>query len=248
MSSIPLISKIQDPKSFPISNLVPNHVGLIMDGNRRWAKDHGKTANQGHDKGSDVFDIIASELFDKKVKYVSAYLFSRENWKRKASEVDFLMRLIVKILESRLENYNDKGIKIRVIGTREGLKNFVIKAINKAEERTKNNTRGTLLLCINYSGKQEIADACKKIIDSGTKSENVTEELITENIYAADSEIPDIDIVVRSSGEQRLSGFMLWRASYAEMMFVDKHWPDFNIEDVDNIIKEYSKRQRRFGC
>jgi undecaprenyl diphosphate synthase len=226
--------------------VTPNHVGLIMDGNRRWAKANGKTANQGHNKGADVFDVVATGLFDKGVNYVSAYLFSKENWKRKADEVDFLMRLIVKVVESHLVEYNKKGIKVKILGSKEGLKNFVVKSLNKAEEKTKNNTNGMLLLCINYTGRQEIADAVSSIMQSGLKPEEITEEVVTQHIYTP--EAPDIDIVVRSSGEQRLSGFMLWRSSYAEMMFVDKHWPDFNLGDVDIIIDEYSNRQRRFGC
>lgn len=227
-------------------NVIPNHVGLIMDGNRRWAKANGKTANQGHDKGADVFDVVASGLFDKGVNYVSAYLFSKENWKRKAEEVDFLMRLIVKVVESHLVEYNKKGIKVKILGSKDGLKNFVVKSLNKAEEKTKNNDKGMLLLCINYTGRQEIADAVSSIMQSGLKPDEITEEVVAEHIYTP--EAPDLDIVVRSSGEKRLSGFMLWRSSYAEMMFVNKHWPDFNIDDVDKIIDEYSVRQRRFGC
>jgi undecaprenyl diphosphate synthase len=177
---------------------------------------------------------------------VSAFIFSKENWKRKTSEVDFLMRLIIKILKNHLEKYNDRGIRVKVIGSREGLKDFVVKAIETAEERTKNNLRGTLVMCINYTGRQEIADACAKIVEQNTRPEDITEELVAQNMY--EPEIDDVDIIVRTSGEQRLSGFMLWRASYSELMFVDKYWPDFDTKDVDEIINEYSKRQRRFGC
>jgi undecaprenyl diphosphate synthase len=226
--------------------VIPNHVGLIMDGNRRWAKANGKTANQGHDRGADVFDVVATGLFDKGVNYVSAYLFSKENWKRKADEVDFLMRLIVKVVESHLVEYDKKGIKVKILGSKNGLKKYVLNALNKAEEKTKDNKNGMLLLCINYTGRQEIADACASIIESGIDPKDITEEVVASHIYTP--EAPEIDIVVRSSGEQRLSGFMLWRSSYAEMMFVEKHWPDFNLDDVDNIINEYSIRQRRFGC
>lgn len=227
-------------------NILPNHVGLIMDGNRRWAKENGKTVNAGHNKGADVFDEISVDLFDKGVKTVSAFIFSKENWKRKTSEVDFLMRLIIKILKNHLEKYNDRGIRVKVIGSRDGLKDFVVKAIETAEERTKDNIRGTLVMCINYTGRQEIADACAKIAEQNIKQEYITEELISKYIYEPDVE--DIDIIVRTSGEQRISGFMLWRAAYAELMFVDKYWPDFNETDVDLILEEYKNRQRRFGC
>ena len=227
-------------------NILPNHVGLIMDGNRRWAKENGKTVNAGHNKGADVFDEISVDLFDKGVKTVSAFIFSKENWKRKTSEVDFLMRLIIKILKNHLEKYNDRGIRVKVIGSRDGLKDFVVKAIETAEERTKDNIRGTLVMCINYTGRQEIADACAKIAEQNIKQEDITEELISKYIYEPDVE--DIDIIVRTSGEQRISGFMLWRAAYAELMFVDKYWPDFNETDVDIILEEYNNRQRRFGC
>ncbi len=225
---------------------LPNHIGIILDGNRRWAKAAGHKTLDGHKKGAAVFKDISISLFDKGIKYVSAFIFSTENWQRKAEEVDYLMRLVIKAVEMHLDEYNQKNIRIRILGSRENLKPVVVKAIEKTEEKTKNNDGGTLALCFNYGGRQEIVDACKEIVKSGIIPQEITEESICNHLYASD--IPDVDLLIRTSGEQRTSGFMLWRASYAELLFIKKLWPDVTETDFSLALDEYANRQRRFGC
>ena len=221
------------------------HVGIILDGNRRWAKAQGIPYLEGHRKGAEVFKEIALHTFDKGIKYLSAYIFSKENYTRPEEEVSYLMRLVVKAVEKYLDEFNKRGIKILIIGSRDRLNQTVKSAIEKTEEKTANNSKGVLTLCFNYGGRQEIVDATKKIVEAGVSPESITEELIEQNLYAA--EVPDIDLLVRTSGEERLSGFMLWRAAYAELKFVDKLWPDVTTNDFDSCFEEYKTRQRRFG-
>lgn len=225
--------------------LIPKHVGYIVDGNRRWAKQHGIPVYEGHLAGYNVIQDIAKASFDAGIEYVSAYIFSTENWKRSEQEVSKLMGLVLKLLTSDLHLFDENNIKLKVLGSKEHVSEKLLKAIDSAEERTAGNTRGTLALCFNYGGQIEIADAVKKIVQSGAKAEDITPELISENIYYP--EVPPVDIIVRSSGEQRISNFMLWRAAYSELFFLDKLWPDMTKDDVDAILEEYSRRGRRFG-
>ena len=225
--------------------VIPNHVGYIVDGNRRWAKQRGIPAYEGHLAGYNNLHEIAAETFELGVKYVSAYVFSTENWKRSQSEVGKLMDLVLKMLATDIPLLNKNNIKLLVVGSKENLKPKIIEAIEKAEAETANNTAGTLALCFNYGGQIEIVDAVKKIVQSGKKADDVSVELIESNLYKP--EIPPVDLIVRTSGEQRISNFMLWRAAYSEMMFIDKMWPDLTKHDVEEIIDEYSKRSRRFG-
>lgn len=223
----------------------PKHVGYIVDGNRRWAKKHGIPTYEGHLAGYNALKDVAVATFDEGVEYMSAYIFSTENWKRSADEVKKLMALTLKILKADLPEFQKRNIRLRVAGSREGVDAKIVKAIDKAEAETAHNTAGTLLLCFNYGGQLEIVDAVKKVVQSGVATEDITEELITQNLYAAD--IPMVDVVVRTSGEQRLSNFMLWRSAYSEFIFLKKNWPDMTKDDVASIMKEYAKRQRRFG-
>lgn len=225
--------------------IIPKHVGFIIDGNRRWAKSHGLPPYEGHLAGYEKIKDIVIESVNSGIKYVSAYIFSTENWKRSEDEVSKLMGLVLKLLTSDLPILNENNIKLLVLGSKDGLDEKIKKAIDKAEETTANNTAGTLALCFNYGGRLEIIDSVKKIIANGAKPEEVTEELIEQNLYAP--EVPAVDLIVRTSSEQRISNFMLWRAAYSEMMFIEKNWPDMQKEDVAKIIKEFSKRHRRFG-
>ena len=225
--------------------IIPRHIGIILDGNRRWAKKYGLPAYEGHLAGHDRVQEVALAAFNSGVEFVSMYAFSTENWKRSQEEVDKLMGLVLKSLTSDVPIMNKNNIKLRVIGSRENLSNRIIKAIDSAEASTQNNTGGTLVLCFNYGGQLEIVDAVKKIIQSGVGADKVDTDLISRNIYGP--EIPPIDIVVRTGGEHRISNFMLWRISYSELMFVDKFWPDMTKDDVKVIIDEYSKRSRRIG-
>ena len=224
---------------------LPRHVGFVIDGNRRWAKQHGLPAYEGHLAGYNSLKDVLLETLRCGVKYASAYVFSTENWKRSEEEVGHLMKLFVKMLEADVSVFLDNNIRLRVIGSRDDLSDALIKVIDNAEEKTRNLTGGELLLCLNYGGHLEIADAVKKIVQSGVTAEDVTPELIAQNLYAP--EVPPCDLIVRTSGEQRLSNFMLWRAAYSELMFIEKNWPDMTIKDVEFILEEYKKRNRRFG-
>lgn len=225
--------------------MIPKHVGYIVDGNRRWAKTHGLPTYEGHLAGYNAIQEVAQASFDAGVEYVSAYIFSTENWKRSEDEVGKLMGLVLKLLTSDLHIFADNNIRLRVLGSQDNVSDRVLKAISEAEERTKDNTGGTLAICFNYGGQLEIVEAVKKIVHEGVSEADVTAELIEKNLYAP--EVPPVDMLVRTSGEQRLSNFMLWRAAYSELMFLDKLWPDMTKDDVTAIIEEYSRRDRRIG-
>jgi undecaprenyl diphosphate synthase len=227
------------------NRLIPNHLGLIMDGNRRWAKANSLTSLQGHKKGYDNLKVIARHAFDSGVKYVSAYIFSLENWNRSKKEVNYLMRLAYLMLTKDVDELNEKKIRIVWLGSKDRVGEKLLNAIDAAEEKTKDNKKGTLCICFNYSGYQEIADAFHKIIDKKIPKDQINPELIEDNLYGKN--IPQVDFVIRTSGEQRISNFMLWRVSYAELLFVKKHWPAFTKKDLDDALLEYSRRERRFG-
>jgi undecaprenyl diphosphate synthase len=224
---------------------IPQHIGYIVDGNRRWAKTHGLPTYEGHLAGYNAIVEVVMATFDAGVKVVSAYTFSTENWKRSEQEVSKLMGLVLRLLTSDLHILQDNNIRLRVLGSKDRLSKNVLKAISEAEEKTKDNTRGTLAVCFNYGGQLEIADACKKIIQEGIAAEDVTPELLTKHMYAPD--LPPLDMIVRTSGENRTSNFMLWRSAYSEFFFLEKLWPDMTKDDVTAILEEYSRRGRRFG-
>lgn len=224
---------------------VPRHIGFIVDGNRRWAKQHGLPAYEGHMAGYNTLQDVLIETLEQGVQYVSAYVFSTENWKRSQDEVGRLMGLVLKIFTSDLHILQEKNVRLRVLGTQDGVGDKVLKAIAEAEAATSSNDGGTLALCFNYGGQMEIADAVKQIIEKGISASDVTPELISHHLYAPD--IPPCDIIVRTSGEQRLSNFMLWRAAYSELLFIEKNWPDMTKQDVTDIIEAYKLRGRRFG-
>lgn len=224
---------------------IPTHVGFIIDGNRRWARARGLKPYEGHYAGYDTVKTVLIETLQRGVQYASAYIFSTENWDRSETEVNKLMELILKVLTEDIHIFNEHNVRLRVIGTRERLSNKVIQAIDSAEAQTAHNNGGELLICLNYGGQLEIAEACKKIVQQGHSVSDITPALISQYIYAP--EVPPCDMIVRTSGEQRLSGFMLWRAAYSELVFTDKYWPDMTKEDVTVILNEYKKRNRRFG-
>jgi undecaprenyl diphosphate synthase len=236
----------QDRPDAPIDGSVtPRHVGYIVDGNRRWAKKHGLPAYEGHLAGYNALKDVALATLEAGSEYMSAYVFSTENWKRSADEIKHIMGLTLRVITSDVPMFNTYNVRLQIIGSREGVDPKITKAMDAAEEATKNNTGGTFALCFNYGGQLEIADAVKKIVQSGVSADEVTPDLIAQNLYVP--EVPPMDLLVRTSGEQRLSNFMLWRAAYSEMIFMDKMWPDMTKDDVTAIMKEYSRRQRRFG-
>lgn len=225
--------------------VTPLHVGYIVDGNRRWAKKHGLPTYEGHLAGYNALKEVALATLASGATYMSAYVFSTENWKRNADEVKKLMGLTLRVLTADIPEFNKHNIRLKVIGSRDGVDAKILAAIDNAEAETARNTGGTFALCFNYGGQREVVDAVKKIVQSGIAAEDVTEELIAQNLYAP--EIPPLDIVVRTSGEKRLSNFMLWRSAYSEILFIKKNWPDMTKNDVAAIMKEYAKRHRRFG-
>ncbi len=225
--------------------LSPKHVGYIVDGNRRWAKKHGLPAYEGHLAGYNALKDIVINTFDNGAEYVSAYVFSTENWKRSTGEVRKLMGLVIKALNADLPIFHTNEIRVKIIGSTDGVHEKILKAIEKAETDTAHYEGKTFLVCFNYGGQLEITDAVKKIVQSGVAADEIDEELIANNLYAP--EAPALDLVVRTGGDQRLSNFMLWRAAYSEFIFLDKAWPDMTNDDVTAIMEEYKKRQRRFG-
>src|SRR5690606_8076674 len=198
-------------------NTAPKHIGFIVDGNRRWAKQHGLPTYEGHLAGFNALKEIGLEALDMGVEYFSVYVFSTENWSRSKDEVSKLMGLFLKILRTELSIFHERNVKIRVLGSRDKLDQKIIKAIEVAEAQTADNTGGGLAVCLNYGGQKEIVDAVKKIVQSGAQAEDIDKGTIEENLYAP--EVPAVDIMVRTSGEQRLSNFMLWRIAYSEMLF-----------------------------
>ena len=223
----------------------PRHIGFIVDGNRRWAKEHGLPKYEGHLAGYNAIQDIAKATFDAGVRYMSAYVFSTENWKRSEDEVGKLMGLVLRLVKSDLHLFQENNIRLRIIGSRDNVSDKILAAIDEAESATEDNTAGTLILCFNYGGQLELADAVKEIMTSGVAAEDVTPELIEQHLYAPD--VPPCDLIVRTSGEQRLSNFMLWRSAYSELLFLEKNWPDMTKQDVTDILLEYKRRGRRFG-
>ncbi|MBE6156051.1 MAG: di-trans,poly-cis-decaprenylcistransferase [Firmicutes bacterium] len=228
---------------------IPNHVGFILDGNGRWAQAQGLTRSEGHQAGFESLRKLSKYIFDKGVKVLSVYAFSTENFKRSKQEVDFLMNLFVKKFQEYGKDLNKENVKVVFSGIRKApLPMEVIKIIGEVEALTINNTKGTLNICINYDGQWEIVDATKKIIadisEGKLKQEDINKELFNRYLY---QELPPIDLLIRTSGENRLSGFMLWQASYAEFYFPSIHFPAFTEKDFDEALAIYNNRDRRFG-
>lgn len=224
---------------------VPRHIGYIVDGNRRWAQARGLSSYQGHRAGYRTLKEVLLETVRSGVFYVSAYVFSTENWKRSEQEVGKLMGLLLRVLTQDVPIFLERNVRVRVLGSRDRLSPQIVKAIDAAEEATKNMTGGEVLFCLNYGGHLEIADAVKQIVAQGVPANDVTPEVVERNLYAPD--VPSCDLIVRTSGEQRLSNFMLWRSAYSELLFLDKQWPDMTKHDVSDILEEYARRKRRFG-
>lgn len=226
--------------------IVPRHIGFILDGNRRWAKARGLTSLEGHYQGYRNIKSILDTVFVRGVSYVSLYVFSTENWSRTRSEVKYLLDLVLKIVETDLEIFHKKNIKMVWLGSDAQVSQKLQKAIRRAEAYTQDNTGGVLGLCFNHGGQREIVEAVQRIVASGATADQVNEELIADNLDY--HEMPELDLVIRTSGEKRLSGFMLWRASYSEIIFRDEYWPDFSEQTLDECLLEYKGRKRRFGA
>lgn len=224
---------------------LPKHIGLIVDGNRRWAKKHGLPSYEGHLAGYNALKEVIFAAVEAGIETISIYAFSTENWKRGEGETGKLMKLALLAFRQDLNQFIDHGIRVKILGTDEGLDKKLIIAGKEAETKTEHLTKGTLGICFNYGGRQELVDATAKCISDGLRADEINEAAIEKRLYAA--ELPSVDIVVRTSGEKRISNFMLWRVAYSEFMFIDKFWPDMRSDDVQDIIQEYTKRQRRYG-
>ncbi len=221
---------------------IPCHVGIIMDGNGRWAKERGLNRSKGHEAGYKTLKTTAKYILDSGVKVLSVFAFSTENFNRPKEEVDFLMNLFIKGFKKDSAFFNKENIKVVFSGRKEPLKKDVIDTMEYLSESTKNNTKGILNICLNYGGRSEIVDAVNHIIKDNLKE--VDEEVINNYLY---NKLPDIDLLIRTSGEVRISNFMLWQLSYAELYFPKCYFPDFNQEEFDKALLEYTKRDRRFG-
>jgi undecaprenyl diphosphate synthase len=228
---------------------VPEHVAIVMDGNGRWANGKGLTRIEGHKAGeASLLDVVAGAI-QLGIKHLSVYAFSTENWKRSPDEVRFLMGFNRDVLHRRRDQLNDWGVRVRWAGRKPRLWASVINELQYAEKLTAGNSVLTLTMCVNYGGRQEITDAVRALAEDVAagrlKPSGISEKSIQKQLYAPD--LPDVDLFVRSSGEQRTSNFMLWQSAYAEMVFLDTLWPDFTREQLWEAVGLYASRNRRFG-
>ena len=229
---------------------MPKHIAIIMDGNRRWARAKGKPAGFGHKEGAKTLEKIVRYANKIGLEYITVYAFSTENWKRAEEEVKALMTLLQNYLDDYSKRADTENIKVKILGDISVLSEGMQKSIKRCMERTKDNTGVTFNIALNYGGRDEILKAVKKIAkevkDGNLEIENITEELISNNLYTKGQ--PDPDLLIRTSGELRLSNFLPWQLVYSEFLFIDKNWPDFEEEDLDKAIIEYQKRTRKFGA
>ncbi|GAA3209187.1 isoprenyl transferase [Oerskovia jenensis] len=231
------------------ARFVPNHVAIVMDGNGRWANERGLPRTEGHKAGeAALLDVVAGAV-EIGVKHVSAYAFSTENWKRSPEEVRFLMQFNRDVIRRRRDEMSSWGVRMRWAGRRPRLWGSVIKELEDAERLTKDNDTCTLTMCVNYGGRAEIADAAQAIareVAAGRLDpKKVTEKTVAK--YLDEPDLPDVDLFLRSSGEQRTSNFMIWQAAYAEMVFLPEHWPDVDRRSLWRAVEEYASRDRRYG-
>lgn len=226
--------------------LTPEHLAIIIDGNRRWAKKRGLPSFYGHKKGLDNVKKIANYCFKKGVKILTLYVFSTENWQRSKTEVAYLIRLLGSAFsQANIKELNEKEIKLNIIGQKERLSKQLQEKIDNSLKATESNKKGILNLAISYGGQAEIIQAIKNIIKKKLKESEITEKVIDENLWTAG--LPYPDLIIRTGGDWRLSNFLLWQSAYSELYFENKTWPDFNEKDIDKIFLDYSQRSRRFG-
>lgn len=232
------------------NNELPNHIGIIMDGNRRWAKSKMLPIKLGHKEGAKTLEKIVKYANKIGIKYITVFAFSTENWKRDKDEVDALMSLLKYYLEDFANKADSENIRVKVIGNLKELSEDLQKSIEKVVNKTSSNTGTVFSIALNYGGRDEIVNAVKsistKVRENKLNIEDINNEVIEENLYTKD--IPDVDLMIRTSGELRTSGFLMWKLVYAEFLFLDKLWPDFSETDLDESIEVYNKRNRRFGA
>ncbi len=225
---------------------LPEHIGIIMDGNGRWAQRRGLPRMAGHREGASNFRIITRYCNEIGIKYLTVYAFSTENWNRPKEEVDALMKLLYDYLVESLRDFREENIKTRFIGDRSMLHPKLQELMAEAEELSSDKTGLVLNLAINYGGRAEIVTAVRKLAEEGISSEEITEQMISDRMYTSSQ--PDPDLIIRPSGEYRISNFLLWQSAYSEFVFFDEIlWPDFSVDDLERAIDIFSKRKRRFG-
>ncbi len=228
---------------------VPRHVAIIMDGNGRWAGARGLPRVAGHKRGVETVRQVVRDASELGIEYLTLFSFSSENWQRPVAEVNELMGLLKRFIRRDLANLHEQGVRVRVIGSRNNLDTEIIELIAKAESLTENNSGITLIVAFNYGSKQEITDAARRIVEAVQRGELKPEQISPEtfNLYLDTAEFPEPDLLIRTSGEQRLSNFLLWQCAYTEFVFVPNPWPDFNKDLLISAIEEYQNRNRRFG-
>lgn len=245
MSSDPAI--VQQPQATGLR--IPGHIGVIMDGNGRWAQARGRPRTDGHVEGVKALRGLVELCIRYGVNYLTVFSFSSENWSRPKDEISFIFGLLRRFVASDLERLVKNNVHVRVIGSRDGLDPSLQRLIENVEERTRTNTGLTLIVAFNYGGKAEITEAVRRIarqVAAGTLDpEQISETTIADALYTAG--IPDPDIIIRTSGEQRVSNFLLWQGAYSELVFIERNWPDFDETTFLSVLEDYSARERRFG-
>lgn len=220
-----------------------NHIAIIMDGNARWAKTNNKTKIEGHKAGAEAAKALLPHIHKTGIKYLTLYAFSSENWLRPKNEVESLIKLLYFYTSNEVAMLSKYNLKLKVVGNLKKLSPSLQKNLKEAVDKTKQNNGPTLCIAFSYGSRMEIIDAVNKIIDSGNK--NITESMFSKYLY--DPSMPDVDLLIRTSGVSRISNFLLWQSAYAELYFIDKYWPDFDYTDLEKALLEYKKRSRRFG-
>lgn len=224
---------------------IPSHVAIILDGNGRWAQQKNMPRTFGHKNGAENVVDIAIHAKKRGVKYLSLYAFSTENWKRPKKEVDYLMKLLIKFVNEKIDQLMEEDCKLNFLGDLSAIPDQTRKAVELALDKTTNNKSLFINIALNYGGRDEIVHAVKNIINDGLKAENIDEEMISNYLYTKD--IPDPDLLIRPGGELRISNFLIYQIAYSELYFSDTLWPDFNEDEFDKALEEYSRRNRRFG-
>ncbi len=228
-----------------ISLCLPKHIAIIMDGNGRWASERGLPRQEGHRQGVKILKKIIKKTSELGIKYLTVYAFSTENWKRPDHEVNFLMKLMERTMASETDELISNKIKINFIGRRDCLAKELKEKIKDVEKSSRKNDRLTLNIAFNYGGRAEIIDAVKNVIDNDLQADNISEDVFSKYLYQPD--LPDVELLIRTGGDKRISNFLLWQLAYAEMFFSDKYWPDFSADDLQNAVTDFCNRERRFG-
>lgn len=243
-------NKIQTDEKFEFSGSLPRHIAIIMDGNGRWAKERGLPRLEGHRRGAQALEDIIEFAVQIGLEYLTVYAFSAENWKRPEEEINGLVNLMRLYLQTKVIKFHENNIRLNIIGNYQAFPPDVVSLIQEAINLTKNNTSTILNIALNYGSRSEIIRAAqniaKKVVAGELEAEAITEELFSEHLWT--SGIPDPEIFIRTSGEHRISNYLLWQLSYTELIFVEKYWPEFSAKELINAIKEYQGRNRRFGA